>query len=395
MKKTIIAFMLLLLIKGATANSVTIKLFNNSNATIACSNLKIHNGSFGVKDHGNPFHGKTYGPGTHLEYSSGSASAFCGTDGYVEFQTNINNKTYQFLISFDNPFIGTNSYSASASYPFQITHLNGGPGSDMVLSFELSGGPQITAATPPPPIAIDAGGRKTITGKFSWNINETGLPADQDLTKAFTITIKAPAIFNIDATGRAAQWYQGKQGWFGNITELQNVKITYTDSRTINANRNNQAPNPLSPQRTIHFMVSNLPEDVPLSITAVPTDSKWNKGKDIPEIQNPNIKWMAFILEKSKTDNTIIYDVAAAWFDGAGNYGGNTNGGLRSEIAAQLKNRRPQSDFGNQADFRKRNLIRPTQNIEKSIPINDMNGIDRQNINIRKQKNVINKPNNN
>ncbi|HQW46179.1 MAG TPA: hypothetical protein PLZ98_03840 [Chitinophagaceae bacterium] len=395
MKNIIQTLGFLFCLQIAKANSVTIKLFNNSNATIHCSDLKIHNGDFLIKDHGNPFYGKVYAPGSKLELNTGSADAFCGTDGYVEFQTSINNKTYQFLISFDNPFIGSNEFYASASSPFVIKHLNGGGGSDMVLSYELTGGPSISPAPPPPPpINIPQTGNKSITGTFTWSINDTGLPSDEDLTKAFDISVKAPTQFVIDASGKSNNSYQNKNGYFNEIKELKNISITYTDDRNrISANRN-VAPNPLSPQRVIRYTISNLPDNIPLSIHPVPVNIKWNKGKNIPDNHQQNAKWIVFILEKNKTDQAINYNVAGGWFDEVGNAASDATGGLKKEMIKGLKSRRPQSDFGgNQEDYRKKNVLIPNQSIERKITIKEQNGIERQNMNIKKQNNIIKQSN--
>ncbi|MBK8146031.1 MAG: hypothetical protein IPK62_14110 [Bacteroidetes bacterium] len=397
MKIIIQMFCILLSVQLAKANSVTIKLFNNSNATIHCTDLKIHNGSLRVKDYGNPFYGKVYGPGTNLELKTGSADAFCGTDGFVEFRTSIQNITYQFMITFDNPFIGTNEYSASATNPFIIRHLNGGSGSDMVLSYELIGGPPLTPAPPPiPPIHLPTSGNKTIKGTFTWNINDTGLPSEEDLTKAFDISVKAPTEFIVNASGKSEQTYQSYNGYYNNIQEIKNVSITFTDERYRQTNSRDMAPNPLNPQRTIRYQINNLPENIPLVITANPTNSKWKKGKNIPENSNQEAKWIAFLLEKNKTENVINYTVAAAWFDGEGNSASDATGGLKSEYIKNLKNFRPQSDFGgNQEDFRKRNVIRPAQTIERTTPLKEQNGIEKQNIDSRRQKNSIKQSNNN
>lgn len=364
MKKSIFSLFLLLLLKSTMANSVLVKLFNNSNATIHCTNLRIQNGSFGIRDHGNPFYGKEYGPGSHLELNTGSASAFCGTDGYVEFQTQVNNKTYQILISFDNPFIGSNEFFASASPPFQIRHLNGGSGSDMVISFELSGGPTPTP-TPvaPSPIVISNAGSKTITGKISWNINDTGWPPSDDLTKAFEISIKAPTLFVVDGSGKASATYQNQRGWFEQVKELNNISIKFTDRQKERPAQLQSAPNPLSPLRTVSFQITNLPDGIPLVISAKPTNNQWIKGKNIPESNKPYTKWIAFLNEKNNNGSNVQYEVVAAWFDAGGNYAGNATGNIPDEWLKQLKNLRPKSDFGgHQTDLSRRPLSSPIKN---------------------------------
>lgn len=61
------------------------------------------------------------------------------------------------------------------------------------------------------------------------------------------------------------------------------------------------------------------------------------KGKNIPENSNQEAKWIAFILERNKTENVINYTVAAAWFDGEGNSASDATGGLKSEYIKNLK----------------------------------------------------------
>ncbi len=146
--KKILLFLLLFSTAMLThANSVTVKLFNNSNSIIKALASEIHNGSFLVKDHGLNVDKIQCPVGDVVIFRTGTANVFCGTDGFIEFEVRFENKIYQVHISFDNPFIGGNEFFGSASTPFKIKYLSGGDGGEAVASFELTGGP---TATPTP-----------------------------------------------------------------------------------------------------------------------------------------------------------------------------------------------------------------------------------------------------
>ena len=187
MKKILLFLLLFSTVILTHANSVTVKLFNNSNSIIKALASEIHNGSFLVKDHGLNVDKIQCPVGDVVIFRTGTADVFCGTDGFIEFEVRFENKIYQVHISFDNPFIGDNEFFGSASTPFKIKYLSGGDGGDAVASFELTGGP--TATPTPPPVQLPATGSRIISGYFSWDINESGLPKLEDLSKAMEGTI--------------------------------------------------------------------------------------------------------------------------------------------------------------------------------------------------------------
>lgn len=355
MKKLPLFFFFFCLCSFSKANSVTIKLFNNSNSTIIASASDIHNGSFLVKDHGLSVDKTECPSGEVVIFKTGAADIFCGTDGYIEFQVKFENKIYQIHISFDNPFIGSNEFYGSASSPFIIKYLSGGNGSDAVVSYELTGGP--TATPPPPPVQLPVTGNRTVSGYLTWDITETGLPKNENLTTAFSITVKAPTALSRTKDGTGNDSYQEYNGYFNEFSVLKNARIQFTDPLTEPTRNEKYKTNILSKKRTVRYSISNLPEGIPLDIKIIPTSNNWNPGSNTvtAPANNAKARWTIFVLEKSRTANGILYDVFGGWLNPDGSYGGNVSAGLKKEFSDALR-KNIKSDFLFKQDVLKTNL---------------------------------------
>ncbi len=346
--KSFAAFLLFaILASPCMANSVRIKLFNNSNCTIRGTDLQIHNGDFPIRDHGNPLYNKSFPPGSYAELYTGTASAFCGTDGYVEFQTEVAGKTYQIAIHFNNPYIGSNAFNGVASSPFVIKHLGGGDGADAMVSYELTGGPKIDAGAPPPPpvIELPTTGNRVVSGTISWSIDTTGQPEEADLSQAFLFTVTAPARLLRNANGGAS--YQDTKGTFDNIFELKDLNVTFTDSRT--EARRDGIGNIMAANRSVKYIIHNLPDGLPINIVLRPASLVWKPGirfTEKPPGTPLDAKWVVFLQETLHTEVRINYVVYGSWFDTDGKYAGGPSPGKMPGFLADLKNRPIRSTFG-------------------------------------------------
>lgn len=283
------------------ANSVRIKIINNSNGIMKFGNYKVDHGQACVSDAPSPGTA-IINPGEQGGFYSQQACGLTGNTGYIEYIINKDGKVYQVYIGFDVPFIGSNEYEPRASYPFTIKHLSGGEGSDVYITYEISGGPQ--PVPPPPPILISTTGNRIITGSFSWDESAVGMPVLDGMdmaTATFDIHAKAPFYLIRNSVGTGSSFYQGQAGDFSGSQRVGSVSYSVSE-------------NVLVGRKVIHYKISNLPDNVPISVFTEPM-TEWQPGDNSPtkpETQN-NARYMIVINEANKTSNSISYQIIGGW----------------------------------------------------------------------------------
>ncbi len=342
MKKTLVICLLNMLVSlNLSATIMKIRIINNSpyvfnRKSVAtnpdpgyCNDISNSNS----KSHGLIDVWDQIEPGQEAVFQLTNQRLLCGLEGYVDWSAYDNKgKIYLVRIDYDIPFIGGNDFKYSCSYPFVMKHLGGGEGNNVNIVFEITGGPPYEAAPvlpPPPPVSLPSSGNKVITGEFSWNPRETGLPASANeqmqqrnlLTGAFKISVTAPTQLNRNVDGSGPDSYKGNTGYFGNYTILTNAKISIWDAREEQSNQQ-MNPDPLKANRVIRFRITGLPEDVPVAVSVNTKNPQWATGEETPPKPGsmPDGRWMVFIHEKERTPGSIKYQVYGAWFANNGGY---------------------------------------------------------------------------
>lgn len=332
-------------VNWASATEMTIKIINNTPYTFGrkavatnpdpgyCNDISNNNtpqhGAIDIWDHINP--------GKEAIFKLTNTRPLCGLEGFVEWAAYENNKIYVVRIDYDIPLIGGNEFLYGCSYPFIMKHLGGGEGSIVDLVFEITGGPPYTPAQetpPPPPVALPSSGNKTLSGEFSWNPRETGLPMSGNdrmqqrnmLLNAFKIAVTAPSVLNRTADGSGTDEFNGSKGFFSNYALLKNVQIKFWDARDDQTNPQIN-PDPVRANRVIRFSITGLPDGIPIIVSANIKNPQWSVGEETPAKQSSLVdgRWMTFVHEKQKTATTIKYEVYGAWFGNGGGYSSDQN----------------------------------------------------------------------
>lgn len=325
---------MLIYFSSASAHSVRVNIYNNSTISIRPEFTSGNYKGFFCNTFKYTFtEGNTpIDVGEAQYYTTGESAGFCGVSGFLDLCGFDDEGTkYKIHITYDNPFIGDNEFHTAVDFPFRIKFLGGGEGSDMEISFDITGGPE--PSPPPPPIELPNTGNKTVTGQFSWDANETGEPQSGDLKKrflnylttAFKVEVVAPAQLGRNKDGSGNDHYQGYAGYYTNYTKLENLKIVFIDSRDEKKNNNINGIKILSPVRIIKFYISNLPANIPLHISVNTRNANWNTGRNTPPAQpgKTEARWMVFVHPAENTIAYLNYEVYGAWFYGDGGYSSN------------------------------------------------------------------------
>ena len=119
-----------------------------------------------------------------------SAPSFCtGVQGHLIFSPT-GNQNESMAIYYDNPFIGSSSYSlwSSSLFSLKVTDWNVGA---HLLNVEISGGEGIqNPVKPPVPVSLNTKG--IIKGTIYWNKNEIQSPDTYPYGKAFSFKGSRP-----------------------------------------------------------------------------------------------------------------------------------------------------------------------------------------------------------
>lgn len=354
-KQLIIIFALLMYLSSVSARSITFRIINNSNTTFYRSKV-VDNPEKGYCNLTMPAQNimqwDHLEPGRESVFKIVNERAFCGLEGFVEWSTSINNKLYLINMTFDIPFVGGNEFVYSYPYPFMMKHYSGdGEGGEVELVFELSGSiPQqadpAPPPPPPPPINLPLTGNKTFKGHIYWDSDEIGLPPSGNmqqkflnyLTTAFKLEILAPTQFARNSDGSGSENYNGMNGYFTNVEKLKNAKIVFKDSRDEENQRMEKYNIMKNNKRKINFYISNLPENIPLNISINTKNANWDVGAQTPKPPtNKESKWMVFIQEKNKNDQSIAYEINGAWFFGNGGYSSDNITPITLGLLQQMK----------------------------------------------------------
>ncbi len=396
MKKQLILFLVLLInLSSVYARSITFRIINNSNTTFLRSkvednpekgycNLTMPDQNLLQWDH--------LEPGRECVFKIVNERAFCGLEGFVEWSTSINNKMYLINMTFDIPFVGGNEFVYSCSYPFVMKHFSGdGEGGEVELVFELSGSiPQqadpAPPPPPPPPINLPVTGNKTFKGHIYWDSDEVGLPPSGNmqqkflnyLTTAFKVEMLAPTQFARNSDGSGSETYSGMNGYYTNFEKLKNAKIVFKDGREEENQQMEKYNIMKNNKQKINFYISNLPENIPINISINTKNANWDAGKKTPKPPaNKESKWMVFIHEKKKDEQSISYEVNGAWFFGDGGYSSDNITPITLGLLQQMKQKTNLLHFIPLKGELKRKIVTPitkqklTESNEiKSQPIN-------------------------
>lgn len=319
-KNAFVLTTLLVIMNYVFANSVKIKIINNSNTAFIKTNHVANMGKYCVKDY--PNYTNTIAPGSFGEFYSTESCGATGVDGFVEYSATKEGKTYQLYIGFNNPFVGSNEYDPKISYPFIIKHISGGGGSDVFITYEINGGP--SPVPPPVPVLINATGNRIISGSFIWNENIEGMPELNGLDLAnntFGIIAKAPSILVRNTEGTGSNIYNGQRGNFSNLRTVGSISFRIIENSFAN-------------KKNIQYTISNLPENVPITIgSEAITD--WQPGEaSPPKPENQTTSQYIIILdEANKSINSVNYKITGGWLVNVGN---GKSGGATSDMQALL-----------------------------------------------------------
>lgn len=112
------------------SRSTTVKLINTTSATLTRTNAKLSHGVWSQ----NMYPPKTINANGEGIWMSESDGFMTGTEGTVEYA--LPNGAGNIVIHWDNPYIGSNSYSDSAPSGYQISRSGGG-GDNATVTFTL------------------------------------------------------------------------------------------------------------------------------------------------------------------------------------------------------------------------------------------------------------------
>jgi len=192
-----------------------------------------------------------------------------GAEGYL-FIFPTGQPSDRLTVYYDNPFIGTGTYSAGSSNTLNAKamkwDISVNNGNDCELSIEITN-PGSNYGKPVP-VSLNTSG--IIKGSVLWDKNNILAPEISPYGSAFNFKLMAPTQFvesNGPFTLEKAGTYNGKQGYFQGNKETGTV--TYETAASYN-------PNVVE----IKYTITGVPVDVPLEldITADLNKSKWLAG---------------------------------------------------------------------------------------------------------------------
>lgn len=406
MKKATLIFILLIVCGlNSFARKVTLVIHNKSNFKIYYAtdfytymHLKESHDEFLSPISEGYFDG-VYGsgPAQHIEsntefpvkstirYYTHNSDFGIGVEGRVRFYAVNNDGTkYFFVFNFNNPCIGSNEFSASGDYPFELRHVSGGDGNEAVVEYEITGGP--SPIPPPPPVPLANYGSRVITGVIEWNESKCGKPNINDLTKIVSIKASAPVLFRQTVSGVGSDVYKGKRGYFDGRRNVGNVEITMPKymGTQLNSMSNNQQQKAADQITLINYKVYNLPNDIPVDI-AVEQLAEWTPGPLAPPKPNKQSeKYFTYAWDKRKTARGIDYEISGAWMYADANGNPTTGDGTAASLMKKLKNK---TSFQNTDIFFDNNGINESRAGLNQFELNKT-GIKSSGVQISKDKNA-------
>ena len=301
------------------ANSVNIRIINNSNCSIYGYTSKINNGSFLIKDNGQVSKAEVK-KGSTAEFSTGYADAFCGTDGYVYYKTTVNGRDYFVYVRFDVPYIGDNDFYYTSDAPFRMKHVVGGPGSNVTITFELTGG-AIAVEPPAPPFDLPTSGASWLTGSVTWNEQSVGMP-NGNPANAFDFEVIAPSRFHPNyPASKGPSFTEGtvspESGTLTDYKALPAIKVEIKEADKT-AVKSNMAVSIYA--RKYIFTISNLPYGIPLEIRIKPKAAFWNPGTATPLQPSgaSKSKWCVYPKKTREDSQGANFSILGMWMNNDG-----------------------------------------------------------------------------
>ncbi|MEO5942754.1 MAG: hypothetical protein ABIP30_12610 [Ferruginibacter sp.] len=182
----------------------------------------------------------------------------------------MNQQNERIDIYYDNPLIGTGTYSIWSSNLLTCKPLKWditvNSGRDCELTVEITN----PTSTYGKPVPVVLNGNGTVKGSVFWEKNIIQSPETYPYGKAFTFKVLAPTQF-IESNGpftlEKAGIYNGKQGYYQGNKETGTVN--YETIQTLN-------PNIVE----VRYTITGVPTDVPIEmdVTTDYTKSKWLAG---------------------------------------------------------------------------------------------------------------------
>lgn len=352
-------FFIVLFIKTSllvTANSVTVLIVNKSKHSIYGYSSQVMNGSFFVNDNGKVSPDEIK-PGATARFQTSQALALCGTEGFVTYAVNFEGKKYFLTVRFDVPYWGDNDFFYSADPPFTIRHIVGGPGSNVTITFEITG--ELTPGkVTPPPVEIPLTGNGWISGKIDWK-SEAGTPKE-DLENAFEVEVLAPTKFWPKSANNIAD---RSDGTYTDYKVVSKATVVFEKKKA----RDDMHVSVYNETTTLKYTISNLPTGVPFQVKMKPVSGFWQTtGKTPPQpAQYPNSKWFVYTTEIKNGGGIINYSMQGAWMNYDGSFigsDGNVQGTKLSDLKKVLvRNKiilRP-DDFNKPGSLNKSNVLTP------------------------------------
>ena len=201
---------LLALATAAQAVSTEVTVLNSSGRTLRVVNSHLDHGRFyGTGPAG------TAAPGGTIHWYAAQDGYATGDEGWVDVATEGTNEGH-FHFSFDNPFIGSNSYNTSADGPFAIYRWGPGTGvgDQAKIGYEI-----VRIRQEYPRVLVPAGGPGQVSGQVRWKAAE-GQPSGTQPWQAMTLSALVPRSFQpLDPAFAPANVtsYNGQQGTFSDL----------------------------------------------------------------------------------------------------------------------------------------------------------------------------------
>ncbi|WP_395844821.1 aegerolysin family protein [Cystobacter fuscus] len=114
------------------SRSVTVTFTNNTSQALVLANAALQGGTWSQ----NMYPPSQINPGQKVTWESESNGFATGTQGTVTY--NVQNGAGQAMMSWNDPFSGSNAYTQSATGPYRISPPSGGDGNNANVAFTLS-----------------------------------------------------------------------------------------------------------------------------------------------------------------------------------------------------------------------------------------------------------------
>ncbi|WEK18154.1 MAG: hypothetical protein P0Y49_15285 [Candidatus Pedobacter colombiensis] len=267
--------------KTASAQHFIFYINNHTSKNLILENNQVDHGDIGhskVPDH--------IPPSDNGQYIGLFNSPYCGVEGTIKYKLQGAYDT-SLILYYDNPFIGSASYSVSAITPFKYT-INSWNNDQKILTIDLTeGAPKI----PPVPISYSTNG--VISGSIYWKKSEIDHPDIFPYYRAFTMKAYCPLQFTTNEFDNSAikGAYNGQDGYFLGSKPVGTILYTIDNSD--------------QEYCKLNYTASQIPVGVPVSfdIVAAYDPIKWIPGPGKPA--QPD-KTYTFIVSTFSTGKTAV-----------------------------------------------------------------------------------------